>query len=293
MKTMYTIPILDVNTFYNAANFKAIDDDLILFDNVSNLQLTNFPVRLDGIVLAICLNGNCRLGINLENCNLSSNQLLIVMPEVILQCLEVSSDFSGNYIFASQVFLDTILPRLKEILPLFLYIKEHPCLSLNTRELNIVTEYYSLLSDKTSEKDNHFRKEVTQGILLSLFYDLYNICIPSLNDDTIIKNRSVEIFDKFLTLLTQQFKKERSVIYYSNKLYLTPKYLSWVVKEVSGKTAGEWIDSFVILEAKTLLKSADMNIQQIAEELNFANQSFFGKYFKHYTGLSPKEYKKK
>lgn len=290
---MYTIPILDVNTFYNAANFKAIDDDLILFDNVSNLQLTNFPVRLDGIVLAICLNGNCRLGINLENCNLSSNQLLIVMPEVILQCLEVSSDFSGNYIFASQVFLDTILPRLKEILPLFLYIKEHPCISLSTKELNIITEYYSLLSDKTSKKDNHFRKEVTQGILLSLFYDLYNICIPDLNDETVIKNRSVEIFDKFLTLLTQQFKKERSVIYYSNKLYLTPKYLSWVVKEVSGKTAGEWIDSFVILEAKTLLKSADMNIQQIAEELNFANQSFFGKYFKHYTGLSPKEYKKK
>jgi AraC family transcriptional activator of pobA len=89
------------------------------------------------------------------------------------------------------------------------------------------------------------------------------------------------------------YKKERGVNFYARKLCITPKHLSWAVKEVSGKTAGTWIDEAVILEAKTLLKSSDMNIQQISEELNFANQSFFGKYFKHYTGMSPKEYKKK
>ncbi len=61
-----------------------------------------------------------------------------------------------------------------------------------------------------------------------------------------------------------------------------------VVKEVSGKTVGEWIDELVILEAKALLNSSSMNIQEIADRLNFANQSFFGKYFKHYTGMSPK-----
>lgn len=73
---------------------------------------------------------------------------------------------------------------------------------------------------------------------------------------------------------------------------LTPKHLSGVVKEVSGKTVGEWIDELVILEAKALLNSSSMNIQEIADRLNFANQSFFGKYFKHYTGMSPKEYRK-
>ena len=78
--------------------------------------------------------------------------------------------------------------------------------------------------------------------------------------------------------------------YYAGKMFLTPKHLSTVVKEVSGKTAGEWIDSLVILEAKALLKSSEQSIQEIADELHFANQSFFGKYFKHHTGMSPKEY---
>ena len=78
----------------------------------------------------------------------------------------------------------------------------------------------------------------------------------------------------------------------AEQLGWTPKHLSGVVKEVSGKTVGEWIDEFVILEAKALLNSSSMNIQEIADRLSFANQSFFGKYFKHYTGMSPKEYRK-
>ena len=80
--------------------------------------------------------------------------------------------------------------------------------------------------------------------------------------------------------------------FYADKMFLTAKHLSTVVKEISGKTVGEWIDELVILEAKALLNSSSMNIQEIADRLNFANQSFFGKYFKHYTGMSPKEYRK-
>ena len=95
-----------------------------------------------------------------------------------------------------------------------------------------------------------------------------------------------------MTEVADNYKKERSVSFYANKLCLTPKHLSGVVKEVSGKTAGEWIDRLVILEARAMLKTTEMSIQQIAEHLNFANQSFFGKYFKHYVGISPKEYRR-
>ena len=79
--------------------------------------------------------------------------------------------------------------------------------------------------------------------------------------------------------------------FYAEKLFVTPKHLSAVLKEISGKTAGEWIDHRVILEAKLLLRTTGMNIQEISVALNFSNQSFFGKYFKHLTGLSPREYR--
>ena len=73
---------------------------------------------------------------------------------------------------------------------------------------------------------------------------------------------------------------------------ITPKYLSSIVKDVSGKNAGEWITEYVILEAKVLLKSSKMDVQGIAYKLNFPNQSFFGKYFKQKTGMTPGQYRK-
>lgn len=100
------------------------------------------------------------------------------------------------------------------------------------------------------------------------------------------------MFERFIRAVSESYKEERSVSYYADKMFLTAKHLSTVVKEISGKTAGEWIDSLVVLEAKALLKSSELSIQEIADELHFANQSFFGKYFKHHTGMSPKEYRR-
>jgi AraC-like DNA-binding protein len=85
--------------------------------------------------------------------------------------------------------------------------------------------------------------------------------------------------------------EERSIGFYADKLCLTPKYLT--IKEMSGKLAGEWIDDYVMLEAKVLLKSTNMTVQQISERLNFTTQSHFGTYFKRLAGVSPKEYRGK
>ena len=87
--------------------------------------------------------------------------------------------------------------------------------------------------------------------------------------------------------------QERSVTFYAEQLCITPKYFSMLVKKLSGKSAAQWIDNYVILEAKNLLKYSDMSIQEIAYQLNFSTQSFFGKYFKHQTGMSPTEYRNK
>ena len=100
-----------------------------------------------------------------------------------------------------------------------------------------------------------------------------------------------EMFNQFINLLTEHHRKERRVDFYAEQLFLSPKHFSTVVKKVSGKTAGEWIDEYVILEAKALLKYSVMSIQEVAYFMNFPNPSFFGKYFKHHTGLSPSEYK--
>ena len=100
------------------------------------------------------------------------------------------------------------------------------------------------------------------------------------------------MFAKFIRLLEENFRKERRVGWYANKMGITAKYLSEIVKNVSKRTPNEWIDSYVILEIRVMLKNSTRTIGQITEDLNFPNQSFLGKFFKEHVGVSPTEYRK-
>lgn len=95
-----------------------------------------------------------------------------------------------------------------------------------------------------------------------------------------------------MNLVQLHHTHERSIAFYADKLFISPKYLSHIIKEATGRSAAAWIDEFVILEAKNMLRFSNKNIQQVAYALNFNTQSSFGKYFKHITGMSPTEYQK-
>lgn len=287
------IPKMDISSVRGLRKIDFIDNDFAIFDDVSDLPMDEYPNRINAAVLAVCLSGSGKLGVNLKEYELSAGTLLMTLPDQIIQSMGVSDDFSGIFIGVSPQFIDRTFTQIKELLSFMFYIKEHPCVPLGKEEQECMAEYHSFLWKKVKMENNIFRKEITREILAAMFYDLYNICRKHMPSDEIrYKSRKEELFEKFMREVSANYKIERSVTFYANKLCLTPKHLSGVVKEVSGKTAGEWIDNFVILEARTLLKSSEMSVQEIAEYLHFANQSFFGKYFKHYVGMSPKEYRR-
>ena len=103
--------------------------------------------------------------------------------------------------------------------------------------------------------------------------------------------RKEEIFKQFIAAVQDNYTKERNVIFYADKLCVSPKYLSAVVHEVSGKHATNWINEYVILECKAMLKVEGDSVKNVCNRLNFPNQSFFAKYFKQHTGMTPREYK--
>jgi transcriptional regulator, AraC family len=269
-----------------------IGNDFAIFDNIGDIPLFGYPTRLNASCLTLCLKGHCRIRINLKEHELTAGVLVVTLPEQILQQVERSDDFTGVFIVVSGQFIDDVLPTVQQLFPLFFMIKEQPCVHLKPEEMDAIQEYYSFLQKKVKLKDNPFRKEITQGLILSLFYEIYSIYQGNEPAVRKTKTRKEDLFERFIRSISESYKVERSVAYYADKMFLTAKHLSTAVKEVSGKTAGEWIDSLVILEAKALLKSSEMSIQEISDELHFANQSFFGKYFKHHTGMSPKEYRK-
>lgn len=270
----------------------SINDDFFISNDMKNLPQYKSPTRAYNTILSICLNGYTRVGINMQEYYIGPGTLYIVLPDQIIESIEISDNYQGIVIAISRNYTDEIFPKLKVMLQLFFYTKEYPCLNLQGNELNYIMEYYNMFWERVNGEDNISTKEIVQSLTIAMFYEIYNIYRSRIPRKIDKKNRKDVIYDQFMRMLSENYRKERSVNYYAKKLYLTPKHLSSVVKEISGRTAGEWIDNFVIFEAKSLLRSSQKNIQEIADELNFANQSFFGKYFKHYTGMSPKEYRK-
>lgn len=283
---------VDISLIQHLPKIDFIGNDFAIFDDIKDLPILPYPTRLNAACLAVCNKGRCKMHINLREYEMEEGMLCIILPEQIVQQGERSDDFSGSFIAVSRDFMDVVIPTMQQLLPMFFMIKERPCVCITPEELQSFREYHSFLWSKVKVKDNPYRKEITQGLLMALFYEIYHIYQGHVSKERLPKSRKEDLFEHFIRYVSESYKQERGVSYYAGKMFLTPKHLSTVVKEVSGKTAGEWIDSLVVLEAKALLKSSEMSIQEIADELNFANQSFFGKYFKNHTGMSPKEYRR-
>lgn len=272
-----------------------VDNDIALFDTESIISLYNGPKKLDVLTIGLCLEGNVHFNISLRDHELIPGRMVVALPSQIIEHREFSSDFKGLFFVISKSLLEA-LPKVGNMLSLFLYLKDFPCFDLTSVEIETVRDYHIFIRKRLKNKDDIYRREVVLGLMHGFFFDLCNIFkthAPDVSYTTKNQSRKEYIFERFYESLVQFYQYERSVKFYADQLCLTPKHLSGVVKEVSGKTVGEWIDELVILEAKALLNSSSMNIQEIADRLNFANQSFFGKYFKHYTGMSPKEYRRK
>ena len=288
------IPRLDLSMIGSEEkkHMDIIDNDFAIFDNLDDIRVFDYPSRIGLAALTICLKGETRTSIDLKEYVIRANDMVITLPDQIIQKHSESDDLATCVIALSPDFVRNSLFSMQQFVPATLHIRDNPCITLDPEEVVRLLEYHSFLRQKVKMKGNKFQKEITLSLLHALFYDIDNIVDRHMPMGTQSKTRKDELFEQFIHTIQQYYKKERSVSFYADKLCLTPKHLSNVLKELTGKSAGEWIDDYVILEAKTLLKSTSLTVLQISEELNFANQSFFGKYFKQHTGMSPMQYRR-
>lgn len=172
------------------------------------------------------------------------------------------------------------------------FLVNHSCLHLSEKELQELLVIYGLMREKVQQEGFAYVRESLRGYMQVLCYLSFQ-CVQEYNrsrGDEKAKDRSGQLFDRFMQLVQKHYTAEREVKFYADKMCLTPKYLSQAVCQASGRYAGEWIRDYVILEAKALLKSKRYTVQQVADMLHFSNQSFFGKYFKAVVGCSPRHY---
>ena len=270
--------------------------ECIAANSASEMEIFRFPSRLNALIIGVGTEGETSLTSNLQEFRLKKDSLFIFSPKHILQ-VQSNNRFKAHLIVIAPDFLKRINIDTKRMMPLFLQFGSLPCMELTHAESQSLRSFISMVEQELKGSETDFSSEIIGGLIAATIYKVGDILTHYLTEhpevDSPIHNRAEEYFRQFTELLGEHYKHERSVGFYARQLCITPKYLTTLIKRISGKSVSEWIDNYVILEAKTLLKYSNMSVQEIAYYLNFPNQSFFGSYFKRNAGMSPSQYKAK
>lgn len=265
-----------------------LDGDLTLFRTTAE-DLSDFrePYKTKKTLVVICQNGNTKGRVNFNEYEVSAPFMFVILKGQIIQLDEISTDFSCLFISMSSEFTEEL--NMIESIPLFLSVKDNPLILLTDPELRSLVNYHEMSWRLILNEENPYRKDAAMHLTKAFFYGIGHDIHRTAKKES--KSNPELYMEKFLGLVKTNFKQGREVKYYAEKLFITPKYLSKIVKKHSGKSAKEWIDEYIILEAKSQLKFTSKTTQQISEDLNFPSQSFFGKYFKRITGMTPTSYR--
>lgn len=202
----------------------------------------------------------------------------------------------AHLLFISEQFLHDVDIDLNAVnMHVLLDDKPSPVVNgLAENSLGLLHDAISGLYRVTQEAGAAYTRYMSRSLVQLLVYTLLQI------HDTLTDagrregpaSRQVAYAQEFMRLLSAHHGHSRDIAFYADKLHISPKYLSHLIKEHTGKSASQWIGEFVVREAKNMLRYSSKNVQQVAYALNFSTQSSFGKYFKHITGMSPTEYQK-
>lgn len=173
---------------------------------------------------------------------------------------------------------------------LFENVYNYPCVNLSDEQYHSLFNYLSFVIEQNNWNDYPYREALSKTLLSSFLIQVASIYTKHL-DDSIGINRNKELFIQFNNLLFENIRTERSVQFFADKMFLSAKYLSLIIKEVRGRTMTAWIKEWTISTIKIMLKTSDLTVAQISDELNFPSPSFMGRYFKQYTHMTPIQYR--
>ncbi|WP_294454365.1 AraC family transcriptional regulator [uncultured Bacteroides sp.] len=252
-------------------------------------HLFKTPSKVPGYLFLLCFQGTCTITVHLTQYTMKKGTLLILLPDLYFQVLEQSDDckfifagFATELVRSSSLFSKSI-----EYTP---FIFEKPVLQLEKKGYELMYSYIRIIIKAKYIYNNVITQEQAALTFTQLILGLGNLIKngKSVNQQY---NRNQEIVKELVRTVVMNYQTERNVSFYAEKMHLSPQHLSTTIKKITGKTLTDIISSFIINDAKAKLKSTEMTIQEIAYSLNFPDISFFGKYFKRYTGMSPKQYR--
>jgi AraC-like DNA-binding protein len=278
----------DLNLPEDVATILSSDCWILTHLNRTLLAGVSDPVKFSSSVSVFIRRGWCYVDINLIQHKVEAPAMVNIHRDHIIQVKHVSDDFDAAFVVMSKRFTENLFLMLKDC-RYYAPATRFEVVSVDPDLVDDFNRQYELMKSISDDVRNPYNYQALVLSMSSFFYATGSKCYRKLTEEFPIANNRIP--DRFISLVQQHFKEERFLDFYAKKLEITSKHLSRTMKALTGCSAVEWIERYVILEAKVLLKSTNLSIQQISDELNFPSQSFFGKYFKKKMGMSPKEFR--
>lgn len=252
----------------------------------------SFPYRTNNFTVHFIIKGEVSLKLDLIDYNLSKGDLIVIPPKTVIEFNWVAKDAKLLTVSFSLDFAFSAAKNIISSLDFFTSIRNEK-ISPDKQQWDTFITIASLLEKKNSlNSDKLYRSEIVSYTFKLFLYELAVAYDKNRgNDSTNSFSRKEELTFRFLKLLENNYKTRRRIDFYADNLSVSASYLSKVIKEASGKTVRDLMDELIITEAKLLLADPSLSVSQISNELEFSDQSFFSKFFKKRTELSPSEYR--
>lgn len=276
-----------------------IGDDFFISRLQERPQYTylQYPFRVDCYLAAYCVEGSVDCSVNLTDYHLTTGTLLLITPGNIIRITqpdELDQNLRVTLICVSASYISNIGINPSKVLVEAVEVLRDPCIHLSDDEAEMLHKYVNLALDIT-KTNSQFVKESIGGLVSSVFYQFAGFLADSKRREDMEKpvrtTRQRQMLEQFMKLAINDHAREHLVGYYADKMCVTPKYLSKIVKETSGRSVPDWLSELLILDAKNMLRHTDMTIKEISARLNFPSQSFFFRFFKNHTGKTPTQYR--
>lgn len=251
------------------------------------------PIRIDAIAFIICTQGSLEFSCNLKDYKIEEGSLLLLPPQSLIDAHSNSTEHEGYTVILDKAYLGECNFNISRFTSLLLQIADQPHIRLTPEELKRLIDSIKMLDSLISEQiDSPFREDVIRAMVettMYLFCECFSAHIAQKEDAQV--SRQENYFRQFIKLLSEHYTERQAVTFYAEQLCISPRYLTTIVRRYSGMTVTDWMDKYLIMEAKYLLKYSEMSIQEIAYQLSFSDQSFFGKFFRLHVGMSPTAYR--
>jgi len=250
--------------------------------------------RCESGAVMLCRTGSADVTVNQYRCAIGAGTLLLILPGAILSLTDRTVDFRMSYCaFSRDLFAEAGF-RLDP--DYFRAMAECPIIHPPARIVEGAAQWFRMAEYTYRDKENMFRniiiKNRLQNVLLEICDKIQRFSLRRMQTSE-TTTRQTDLFHRFVALVHEHCVREREVAFYADRLCISTRYLSTIVRSIAHSSAKGLIDSAVILEIKMLLQTTDLSVQEIAYRLRFPNQSYLGRYFKKHTGTSPSEFRSK